>query len=72
MRATLTISLPEDLKAQLDAEAKHAGVQRSDLVQEAIRSLLFVRQYRAVREQMVAHAQARGVHTDEDVAKLIS
>jgi hypothetical protein len=72
MRATLTINLPEDLKAQLEAEAKRSGVQCNDLVQEAIRSLLFVRRYHAVREQMVAHAQARGVHNDEDIAKLLS
>jgi metal-responsive CopG/Arc/MetJ family transcriptional regulator len=72
MRATLTISLPKRLKAQLDAAAKHAGVQRSELVQEAIRSLLVIRRYRELRERMVAHAQARGVHTDDDVAALIS
>jgi Arc/MetJ-type ribon-helix-helix transcriptional regulator len=35
MRAKVTISLPEELLAKLDAEATTLGVSRSELVQEA-------------------------------------
>jgi Arc/MetJ-type ribon-helix-helix transcriptional regulator len=35
MRAKVTISLPEELLAKLDAEADALGVSRSELVQEA-------------------------------------
>jgi Arc/MetJ-type ribon-helix-helix transcriptional regulator len=35
MRAKVTISLPEELLAKLDAEAATLGVSRSELVQEA-------------------------------------
>jgi metal-responsive CopG/Arc/MetJ family transcriptional regulator len=72
MRSALTISLPEDLSAELDAEASRAGVPRSELVRDALKALLFQRRYQALRASMVAHAQERGVHSDEDVAKLIS
>lgn len=56
----------------VDVEATHVGVRRSDLVQEAIRSVLFARGFRTVGKRMRAHAQARAIQTDEDIATLIS
>jgi Arc/MetJ-type ribon-helix-helix transcriptional regulator len=40
MRAKVTISLPKELLAKLDAEAATRGVSRSELVQEAARTYL--------------------------------
>jgi len=40
MTARVTISLPDDLLARLDAEAAEAGVSRSELVQESLASYL--------------------------------
>ncbi|MBS3957014.1 MAG: CopG family transcriptional regulator [Clostridiales bacterium] len=40
MTAKITISLPDDLFARLDAEAAESGVSRSELVQESLASYL--------------------------------
>lgn len=40
MRARVTISIPEDLLARLDAEADELGRSRSELVQEAAAAYL--------------------------------
>ena len=72
MRSTVTISLPENIRAQLDLVAKTEGVSRSDLVRESIRDYLFVRQFRGLRKVMVAKASQRGIHTDQDVFDRVS
>ncbi len=56
MRSTLTISIPEKVRKQLDVVSKSEGVSRSDIVREAIRDYLFIRQFRALRNKMVAKA----------------
>lgn len=40
MTAKVTISLPDDLLARLDAEARELGVARSELVQESLATYL--------------------------------
>lgn len=40
MTARVTISLPDDLLDRVDAEAREAGVARSELVQESLASYL--------------------------------
>lgn len=40
MVARVTISLPDELLARLDAQAQEAGVPRSELVQESLASYL--------------------------------
>ena len=40
MTARVTISLPDDLLARLDADAEALGIARSELVQESIASYL--------------------------------
>lgn len=40
MQARVTVSLPAELLERLDADAKAAGVSRSELVQESIASYL--------------------------------
>ncbi len=37
MRESISISLPEDLKAELDEAVRAEGVSRSDVVREAVR-----------------------------------
>jgi metal-responsive CopG/Arc/MetJ family transcriptional regulator len=72
MRQTLTISLPEDLKKELDELSEREGVSRSDVIRESLRDYLFVRRFRALRAKMVAKAGARGIYTDEDVFDQVS
>ena len=72
MRSTITISLPEKVRVQLDRVSRAEGVSRSDLVRESIRDYLFVRQFRALRKTMVAKASRQGIHTDQDVFDRVS
>jgi metal-responsive CopG/Arc/MetJ family transcriptional regulator len=72
MRSTLTISIPEKVRAQLDRVSKTEGVSRSDIVRESIRDYLFIRQFRALRKTMVSKASRQGIHTDQDVFDRVS
>lgn len=72
MRQTITVSLPEELKKQLDAIAAEEEVSRSDVVRESLRDYLFIRRFRALRSRMVARAQAQGIYTDQDVFDRVS
>ena len=72
MRSTITISLPEKVRAQLDRVSRAEGVSRSDLVRESIRYYLFIRQLRAMRKSMVPKASRQGIYTDQDVFDRVS
>jgi Arc/MetJ-type ribon-helix-helix transcriptional regulator len=72
MRATLTISLPKDLRRDLAKMAKAEGVTGSEYVRRAIKADLFRRALRAARRELVPQARAQGIYTDEDVFKIIS
>ena len=72
MRSTLTISIPEKVRAQLDRVSKTEGVSRSDIVRKSILDYLFIRQFRALRKNMVSKASQQGIHTDQDVFDRVS
>ena len=72
MRATLTISLPKDLRRNLDKMAQAEGVTGSEYVRRAIKADTFRRALRAARRELVPQARAQGIYTDEDVFKIIS
>jgi metal-responsive CopG/Arc/MetJ family transcriptional regulator len=67
MRQTVAISLPDDLKKELDKVCSDEGVSRSELVRESLRDYLFTRRFRHLRARMLAKARARGIYTDQDV-----
>jgi metal-responsive CopG/Arc/MetJ family transcriptional regulator len=67
MRESISISLPEELKAELDRFTQAEGISRSDLVREALRDYLFARRFRSLRRELMPYAEAQGVYTDEDV-----
>lgn len=72
MRSTITISLPADVRKRLDQSARADGVSRSDVVRESLKSYLFVREFRNLRQKMLAQATAQGIFTDDDVFKRVS
>jgi len=72
MRQTISISLPEDIKRELDRATSAEGSTRSEIIREAIRDYLFVQRFRSLRRGMMRKAQSRGVFTDEDVFKRVS
>lgn len=72
MRESITISVPDDLKAELDRIAREEGLSRSDVVRESLRDYLFVRGFRRLRLRLMAKALAQGVVTDDDVFDRVS
>jgi metal-responsive CopG/Arc/MetJ family transcriptional regulator len=72
MRESISISLPEDLKTEIDRFTRTEGISRSDLVREALRDYLFARRLRALRREMMPYAEAQGIYTDEDVFREVS
>ena len=72
MRTTITISLSEDFKRELDEIIAAEGVSRSEIVRESLRKYLFILRFRRLRERMMAAAQGKGIHTDRDVFEEVS
>ena len=72
MRESISISLPEDVKAELDRFAAARGITRSDAVREALADYLFVQKLRARRARLMPYAEAQGIFTDEDVFRTVS
>ncbi len=72
MRSTITISVPEKMRSELDKVSKSDGVSRSDIVRESLRDYLFVRRFRTMRNSMVSKASRRGIYTDQDVFDRVS
>ena len=72
MRETVTISLPQAVRRELDRVAKEEGVSRSDVLRQSLEDFLFVRRFRRLWQRMMAAAQAEGVYTDEDVFTRVS
>jgi predicted transcriptional regulator len=69
MGDTVTVSLPEDLREQLDELASQEGVSRSDIVCRSIADYVFLRRYKAVTAKLTAEARSKGIYTEEDVWK---
>jgi metal-responsive CopG/Arc/MetJ family transcriptional regulator len=72
MRESTSISLPADLKDELDQAMAAEGTSRSDLVRDALPACLLARRFRELRAAMLPYAEAQGVFTDEDVFRLVS
>jgi len=69
---TLTIRLPDDLRADLKKISREQNKPVSDLVRESIRRYVAVESFRALRRKALPFAEAQGFLTDEDVFKAIS
>lgn len=72
MRDTVTISLPPGIRRELDRIAAQEGLSRSDVLRASLEDYFFVRRFRALRQRMMATAQAQGIFTDEDVFDRVS
>lgn len=69
---TLTIRLPDDLRADLKKISREQRKPVSDVVRESIRRYIAVERFRALRRKVLPFAEAQGFLTDEDVFKAIS
>ena len=69
---TITIRLPEELRADLQDISQEQHKPVSDLVRESIRRYVAIEKFRALRRKVLPFAEAQGFMTDEDVFKAIS
>ena len=72
MRQTVAISLPQDLAGELDALAEREGASRSEIVRDALRRYLAMREFQRIRESTLPFAEVQGVYTDEDIFRITS
>ena len=72
MRESISISLPENVKAELDRFTQAEGITRSDLIRQALQEYLLIRKFRTLRSSMMLQAQDQSIFTDEDVFERIS
>jgi metal-responsive CopG/Arc/MetJ family transcriptional regulator len=70
--STISISLPNKMRVQLNRWAKRERQKKGEIVRDALRQYFMRKEFRELREKMVPRAQKMGVHTDEDVFKLVS
>jgi metal-responsive CopG/Arc/MetJ family transcriptional regulator len=59
MREIVTISLPQNVRRELDKVAKEEGISRSDVLRQSLEDFLFVRRFRQRRQRMMAPVQAK-------------
>jgi len=69
---TLTIRVPDDLRADLQKISREQNKSVSDVVRESIRRYVAVERFRALRRKVLPFAGAQGFLTDEDIFKAIS
>ena len=72
MRKAVTVSLPEPLTEQLDAVSREEGTTRSEVVRDALKRYFTLREYRALRAELIIEAESKGIVTDEDVFDRVS
>ena len=68
---TLTIRIPEKLRADLREISSRRSVAVSDLVRESIRRYVATERFRALRKRTLPLAEAQGLLTDEDIFRAI-
>jgi len=69
--ATITLRVPDELDEALERQSHAAGISKSDLAREALRRFLAVSEFQRLRAKLVRRAQASGIHTDEDVFRVL-
>ena len=72
MRTFLSVSLPDQMAAELDALAKATGRNKSDIVKESLGLFLWEARFREVKRRLVKRAKAAKVVSEEDVFRVVS
>ncbi len=72
MPINLRITIPSKLGQRLDQLAKREESNRSEVVSEALRLYLDLKEFERLRAIGVAAARRRGLFTDEDIFKIVS
>ncbi|MCK6482216.1 MAG: ribbon-helix-helix domain-containing protein [Planctomycetes bacterium] len=70
--ATVTIRLDAALRKDLDALCRRLGRTRSEVVREALARQVALLRFERARESLLPRGEAKGVLTDEDVARSLA
>ncbi len=70
--STLTLRIPDELKAQLEALSLQQQRPASELVRESLRQYVAAEQLKALRRMTVPLAEAQGLVTDDDIFQAVS
>jgi len=72
MTQSITVTLPPDVKQAVDELSKKDGVSPDEVVGQAVKQHIFLRQFRSLRQRMAAKAKDQGIASDQDVFDLVS
>ena len=72
MSASITFTLPDDVKQAVDDVAQQEGITPDQVIEDAVKKHLFLRRFRSLRDRLAAKAQQQGIRTDEDVFDRVS
>ena len=72
MRQSITVTLPADIQQAVEELSKKEGVPLDEVVGQAVKQHVFLRQFRSLRERMAAKAKNQGIVSDQDVFDRIS
>ena len=67
---TLTVRIPDQLRADLQRISRQQNKPVSDVVRDSVRRYVAIEKFRAMRKQVFPFAEAQGFITDEDVLTL--
>ena len=69
---TLTIRIPDKLRADLKRISREQDKPVSDVVRDSMRRYVATEKFRALRKKVLPFAEAQGFLTDEDIFKAMS
>ena len=72
MRTVLSVSLPENMSAELDNFSKKTGRNKSDIVKESLSLFLWEMKLKAVQKNLGPKAKKLGIVSEDDVFKAFS
>ena len=71
MGNTITVRIPENLRAQLNLISKEKRIPASAIVRESLQNYLTLQRFRKLRSKVLPFAEAQGLLTDEDIFRQI-
>ena len=73
MSKSITVVLPDEVEARLEAISSAEGVSAPEWISDAIRRQLFLHEFEEIRRDAVAELDAQGIElSDEDIFEMIS
>jgi metal-responsive CopG/Arc/MetJ family transcriptional regulator len=74
MREVISISLPQDIKKQVESLAAQKGISRSEVVREAVKEYLLLTEMRELRKTAMIKVRAATGRdfTDTDIFEMVS